>query len=164
MRWSDCGDAQAGLLLWCSQTPKTAFLASRPIWRLFHGCDLSNDTPSSSPSPQVEMVVSWVFHLSVATPRDNAYRCLSQNGLSNATPRSWCYHTSPSFLWCFSGFSLFWYLSLLSGKYKNMEKPLKHQRRLGLTVPGQLTKPYGHKTFYKEVGHQPDSLPSALSI
>ena len=29
-RWSDCADAQAGLRLCCSQTPKTGFLASRP--------------------------------------------------------------------------------------------------------------------------------------
>ena len=51
------------------------------------------------------------------------------------TPFDWSsYCTSPSFLWRFSGFSLFWYLPLFSGKYQNMEKPLKHQRRLGLLL------------------------------
>ena len=46
---------------------------------------------------------------------------------------------SPSFLWRFSGFCLFWYLPH-SGKYQNMEKPVKHQRRLGLMI----SQPWKH--------------------
>ena len=30
--------------------------------------ELLNDTPNSSPSPLVEMVISWVCHFSVVTP------------------------------------------------------------------------------------------------
>ena len=58
-------------------------------------------------------------------------------------------HDSPKasqrLLWCFSGLSLYWYLPLLnwlvhSGKYQNKEKPLKHQRRLGLTQSHQQNR------------------------
>ena len=45
-----------------------------------------------------------------------------------------CWNTlviSLSFLWRFSGFFLFWYLPLLVANIK-LEKPLKHQTRLGL--------------------------------
>ena len=34
--------------------------------------DLSSDTPTSSPSPQVEIVMGWVGHFSVAS--ENTYR------------------------------------------------------------------------------------------
>ena len=30
--------------------------------------DLSNDTPTSSPSPLAEMAMSWVAHFGVVTP------------------------------------------------------------------------------------------------
>ena len=52
--------------------------------------------------------------------------CLAQGNITVVPPA-----VSPSFLWRFSGFSLFWYLLLWQiSKYG---KPLKHQRRLGLT-------------------------------
>ena len=45
---------------------------------------------------------------------------------------------NPSLLWCLSGFSIFWYFATnkyqICGKYQNKEKPLKGQRKLGLTV------------------------------
>ena len=42
------------------------------------------------------------------------------------------YFISPSFLWRFSGFFILIFAT--RGKYQNMEKPLKHQRRLGLVL------------------------------
>ena len=36
--WSDCADAQAGLRLCCSQTPKEGFLTLRPIYGLTFHC------------------------------------------------------------------------------------------------------------------------------
>ena len=37
--------------------------------------DPINDTPTSSPSPQVEMAMSWVGHLSVETLSETIHTC-----------------------------------------------------------------------------------------
>ena len=43
--------------------------------------DLLNDTPTSSPSPQAEMSMSWVGHFSLVTQSDSTYGYFSQKWL-----------------------------------------------------------------------------------
>ena len=85
--------------------------------------DPINDPPTSSPSPQVEMAMSWVGHLSVEKPSETIVHTgnVQRNGYIMLHHLAGCLLLLPlresESVLCFGErYSLFWFCSCLAGE------------------------------------------------